>query len=303
MAARSPAKPAKAHKFGGDWTSAKLHVLASYLSAYTKVMKNQRFVTAYIDAFAGSGYRGRRSADPGGSLQFPDMAASASQQLLDGSARIALKTSPRFDRYIFIEQNAGRCAALEDLRTEFPDKSADIRIKQGEANAEIQALCARDWRAGKHKAVLFLDPYGLQVEWATVEAVAKTGSIDLWLLFPLGIGVSRLATRSGDIPESWRNRLNLLLGTEAWYDAFYRVESLPTLFGSEEDRVVKASHDVMGRYFIDRLRTAFPVVADDPLVLRNSSNCPLYLFCFAAGNGGRGGETALRIAKHLLTRG
>ena len=43
-------------------------------------------------------------------------------------------------------------------------------------------MCDKDWSL--HRAVLFLDPYGMQVEWATIEAVAKTKAIDLWLLFP-----------------------------------------------------------------------------------------------------------------------
>jgi three-Cys-motif partner protein len=74
----------------------------------------------------------------------------------------------------------------------------------------VQKLCDKDWTS--RRAVLFLDPYGMQVEWRTIEAIAATKAIDLWLLFPLGIGVNRLLTKSGDIPESWRNRLNLLLG-------------------------------------------------------------------------------------------
>jgi hypothetical protein len=40
-------------------------------------------------------------------------------------------------------------------------------------------------------------------------------------------------------------------------------------------------------------------VADEPGVLRNSKNNPLYLVCFAVGND-RGKDIALRIAKHLL---
>ena len=33
---------------------------------------------------------------------------------------------------------------------------------------------------------LFLDPYGMQVEWATIESIAHTQAIDLWLLFSAG---------------------------------------------------------------------------------------------------------------------
>lgn len=155
-------------------------------------------------------------------MLFPDLAATAPQDLLDGSAHLALMTHPRFDRYIFIERNADRCAQLDSLKAEFPDLAADIRVEQGEANEEIRKICDRDWRS--HRAVLFLDPYGMQVEWQTIEAIAKTAAIDL--------------------------------------------------------------------------KSVFPGVAE-PGVLRNSSNCPLYLLCFAAGNE-KGAPIALKIANHLL---
>jgi len=93
--------------------------------------------------------------------------------------------------------------------------------------------------------------------------------------------------------------LSLLLGSEDWYEKFYRVETRPTLFGNAEERVVKASMETIGKYFIERLQTVFPAVADAPGVLRNSANCPLYLLCFAAGNQS-GASIALRIANHLL---
>ena len=162
-AAKAP--PGKRHLFGGDWTSAKLDVLAGYLSSYTTALKEKPskarpFRKAYIDAFAGTGYRARREGDAGSSmLLFPDLADDAPQEFLDGSARLALKTVPRFDRYVFIERSQERCAQLEALKQEFPHLAADISVSLGEANAEIQQLCEKDWRS--HRAVLFLDPYGM----------------------------------------------------------------------------------------------------------------------------------------------
>lgn len=252
-----------------------------------------------IDAFAGTGYRTARrdrDEDASGTLPFPDLAASDPQRLLDGSARLALKVEPQFDRYMFIERDAKRCAELEGLKTEFPDLAASIRVEEGEANATIQKICAKDWSS--HRAVLFLDPYGMQVEWQTIEAIAKTKAIDLWLLFPLGIGVSRLLTRTGEIPTGWRTRLDKLLGTTSWYEEFYKVEHKTDLFGNDEERVVKATNETIARYFTDRLKTIFAGVAE-PGVLRNSSNNPLYLLCFAAGNE-KGAPIALRIANSLL---
>jgi len=287
----------------GDWTSQKLRVLASYLTSYTTALKDQptrdhSFRKGYIDGFAGTGYRDvyREEAGPQAPL-FPDLADADPQALLDGSARIALKTEPRFDRYVFIERSAQRCAQLDALRSEFPDLANDIHIQQGDANDEIRTMCAKDWRA--HRAVMFLDAFGMQVEWRTLEAIAHTRAIDLWLLFPLGMGVNRLLTKSGDIPLPWRHRLNVLLGTQAWSEDLYRVETEPTLFGNDQERVVKATTATIGRYFNDRLKSIFAGVSAEPGVLRNSKRNPLYLLCFAVGND-RGKDLALRIANHLL---
>jgi three-Cys-motif partner protein len=305
MPARRDAGHGSGHEFGGDWTTAKLDVLAKYLNAYTKALKDKPsrerpFVKAYIDAFAGTGYRDAVRAAPDGegqSLLFPDLAETEPQRLLHGSARRALETSPSFDRYIFIEKQADRCAALETLKDEFPGLARKISVRRGEANTEIRDLCGRNW--SDRRAVLFLDPYGLQVEWTTIEAIAATKAMDLWLLFPLGIGVNRLVTRSGEIPQSWRDRLDALLGTTDWHEAFYQVDRTPTLFGDEHGHVVKATMETIGRSFTERLKSRFPGVADPPGVLRNSRNHPLYLLCFAAANE-KGTIPALRIANHLL---
>jgi three-Cys-motif partner protein len=304
MGSKRPTK-GTAHRFGGGWTDQKLEVLAGYLRSYTTALKDKPtpqspFRKAFIDAFAGTGYRSPRieSRDQQGQEQlFPDLAAPDSQALRDGSARIALSVEPRFDKYIFVEQSAERCEQLEGLKAEFVHLADSIDIRCGDANEEIQNLAHKDWST--HRAVLFLDPYGMQVEWTTIEAVAQTGAIDLWLLFPLGIGVNRLLTRTGNMPASWRQRLNLLLGTEEWYEEFYEFDSSPTLFGTDEERVVKASMTTIGRYFVERLEGIFAGVVREPGILRNSSNNPLYLLCFAVGNP-RAKDIALRIAGHLL---
>jgi len=213
------------HQFGGDWTTRKLAIVSAYLSSYTTALKNAPFETLYIDAFAGTGYRmpsRRKVSDFSSELFFPDLSGDEPQSLLAGSARQALLTQPAFNRYLFVERNAGYRAELTKLVSEFPDLAERIQVVGGDANEELQKLCQQPWR--RRRAVLFLDPYGMQVEWSTLEAIAATKAIDLWLLFPLGIGVNPLLTRSAEIPEAWRHRLDLLLGTTEWFDEFYRVE-------------------------------------------------------------------------------
>lgn len=288
----------KGHVFGGEWTSAKLEVLRAYLAAYLTALKNQPFKKAYIDAFAGTGYRTRREEKVSKSkVLFPELAEPAPQALLDGSARIALQVKPEFDRYIFIERSAARSAQLENLRAEFPQMSDRISLRTGDANREIQDLCEKNWKS--HRAVLFLDPYGMQVEWPTITAVAATKAIDMWLLFPLGIGVNRLLKRSGEIPKSWRAALDRLLGTSDWYDKFYSTEVSTNLFGDQQEHVTKKSIDTIGSYFNTRLKTVFAGVAEKPAVLRNSTGSPLYLLCFAAGSK-KGAPIAVGIADSLL---
>lgn len=299
MVARKSKSSGKAHVFGGDWTSTKLAIIGDYLSRYTTALKDQPFTKAYIDAFAGTGYRAEAGSDDG-ALVFPALADEGPRRLLDGSARIALKTEPRFDKYIFIEKDAARCEQLEALKGEFPDLAPDIDVQLGDANDRLQTLCSKEWRS--RRAVLFLDPYGLGVKWSTIEAIARTHAIDLWLLFPLGMGVNRMLPKSGKVPDAWRKRLDELLGTTEWFTEFYRRQSRKNLFGEIEEETVKtATMETIGRWFVRRLASVFPGVAQQPAVLSNSTNCPLYLLCFAASNE-RGATVALRIANAILRK-
>ncbi len=284
------------HTFGGDWTQEKLKRLQKYLAAYMQIMhKRPYFKVAYIDAFAGTGYRTPKRSTHIGEALFPEF-AEAEQQFLDGSARIALQTQPPFNTYIFVEKDPRYARELVTLREEYPQ--FDIRIVNAEANAYLQDLCEnRRWE--KHRAVLFLDPYGMQVEWRTIEAIAHTQAIDLWLLFPLGMAVNRLLRRDGEIDEAYSKRLDAIFGTHDWYNAFYHREKHPTLFGEEERIQKQATIQNIAEYFIERLQTIFAGVALNPLPLYNSRNNPLYLLCFAAGNP-KGAPTAVDIAQDIL---
>lgn len=294
-----------AHQFGGSWTDQKLEILRKYLVAYATALSKTSFKTAYIDAFAGTGSRlptGDRCRDPSSQQTLFELEDPVPPELLDGSARVALKSEPPFDRYLFVDRDKEHCDQLRSLGAEFPERKGQISVHEQEANEFVQDLCRKNWK--QSRAVLFLDPYGMNVDWATIEAVASTRAIDLWLLFPLGIGVNRLLSRSGArMPEGWKNRLNLLLGTEDWFSEFYKVERQATFFGDEDDisYVKTATLGVIGKYFLDRLRSVFAGVADNPAFLRNSVGNPLYLLCFAAGNE-KGAPIAKKIAQHILKK-
>ena len=288
-------------QFGGSWTEQKLQRLQKYLIAYHQALKNQPFTLYYIDAFAGTGYNTRKAKPENQSPLFNDLAAKDTRQFLDGSARIALQIPHPFDQYVFIEQNPERFTELSKLKTTFPKLSSRIQLVNEEANAYLVSLCKScDWILANRRAVVFLDPFGMQVTWNTIQAIAATKAIDLWLLFPLGIGVMRMLPNHGEIPTGWRKRLDAMFGEPNWFDAFYEKQEMQDLFGStNETAIKKADYSSISCYFVKRLKTIFQHVAKNPLPLLNSSNCPLYLFCFAAGNP-NGGPIAKRIAEHIL---
>jgi three-Cys-motif partner protein len=288
--------------FGGDWTQEKLAMLRKYLNAYTKALKNTPFQLIYIDAFAGTGYLELKNEEEDEGLFFPSLAEAESEGFFDGSAKIALQTQPPFHRYFFIERSRRRFQELQKLASEFGAEKGRISVAQEDCNVFLPELCRGiDWQS--NRAVLFLDPFGMEVEWKTMEAIAATKAIDVWILFPLGIGVNRLLTKNRDkMPAAWRRRLDKFLGTDDWYEDFYQERRSLNLFGQEECQVEKVCNcRAIANFYIKRLKTIFPAVADNPRFIENSKGSPMFLFCFAAGNPAKKAvDLALRIAQNIL---
>lgn len=141
----------------------------------------------------------------------------------------------------------------------------------------------------------------MQIEWPTIEAIAATKGIDLWLLFPMGVAVNRMLVRDGKIPEQWRKQLDKLFGTADWYNAFYAPARTPQLFGDDAGLEKTATFESIVEYFLKRLRTIFAGVATTPALLKNSKGNPLYALFFAAGNP-KGAVPAVKIANDILRK-
>jgi three-Cys-motif partner protein len=279
------------HEFGGDWTEQKLQILDDYLTAYCKIFRTnpgaKYFNTIYVDAFAGTGVIQHRGD--------PDEDGSTAK-LLEGSAARAVRHY--FHQYLFIEKSTERIAELEKLKRS-SDARDRISIRHGDANQKLLELArSTDWKT--HRAVVFLDPYGMQVDWETIRVLGTTNAIDLWFLFPLGQAVMRLLMKGSEPPPEWRTRLDKILGTSLWKEKFYITSIQGELFGGEVVTTQRhADWRAVKNFLIERLKTVFYAVHPKPAVLRNSKNVPIYLFCFAASNP-VGAKTALKIADHLL---
>jgi three-Cys-motif partner protein len=265
------------HSFGGTWTERKLSVVRRYLEIYAQALKNQTFQRVYIDAFAGTGDRTDKRRETLPLLDLPEFEA-----IRKGSARLALEVEPPFHRYVLIERATRRASELTALKSEFPTRQ--IEIINDDANDAIAALCkATNWR--NTRGVVFLDPYGLQVTWHTLGAIACTRALDVWVLFPSGMGLNRLLTKSGDIPGEWQETLDRSLGTKEWRSAFYRSEEEADLFTGPRNKVVKDADPMkLEKFYLKRLRTIFPTVMSNCVRLTNSKDQTMYLLCFASAN-------------------
>ncbi len=282
--------------FGGSWTEKKLEILKKYLESYNTVLKKQPFERVYIDGFAGTGYRQQRKRQCKIQGLFEDLEQDEPKQFLKGSAKLALEVSPSFHRYIFIESDQNKINELEKLQKEHPEKAAQIEIMRSDANEFIQIYCnEEDW--ANTRAVLFLDPFATEVEWKSLEMIAKTKCIDVWILFPL-MAVNRLLAK--DHKKVSYNCLNRIFGTQDWFEHFYKTRTLDDIFGKSVDTIVKACDFTrIGNFYKSRLKTIFPGVAEKPKVFYNNRGSALFQLFFAAGNT-KGAPIAIRIAEHLI---
>jgi three-Cys-motif partner protein len=290
------------HEFGAQHTEIKLELVESYLKAYMAALRGKFKQLWYIDAFAGTGSRTVRIEERRGDLFEAPVPARVEQRR--GSARIALDVSPTFDRLIFMEQNPDHCAALVALKDANPHR--EITVLQGNANRLIQdEIHWSGWKSTR--AVMFLDPYGMEVEWETLRAIAETKAIDVWYLFSLS-GLYRQAARNiAAIDSSKRAALTKMLGTDEWEQELYsQVRPIQDLLDDLEPTEIRQRNaDVAGleAYVKRRLETIFPCVLD-PFPLPPAKRPQRFsLFCAISNPSPAAITLASRFGNHILASG
>ena len=79
---------------------------------------------------------------------------------------------------------------------------------------------------------------------------------------------------------------------------FYEKQTEQTLFG-EEEKIIKVSQPIkkIAELYIKQLKTIFTQVTDEPLIMYNTRNTPIYHFAFASYN-----ETAKKIASQIIAK-
>lgn len=280
-------------KFGSVHTEQKLVKLEEYLRTYSTALKKQNFRLIFFDAFAGTG--DIQIGSEGALLQNVDDYSP----FIQGSADRALQLGTAFDEYIFVEKSRSKVAELENIKSKYSAIASRIDIRCADANQELLRFCQEtDW--AKCRAVVFLDPYGNQVKWKTIEAIAKTQGIDLWYLFPAGLGVHRQISKDAKVHATHENSLDEMLGTRDWRTAFINEEESEDLFGSRKDRTKTATPESITKFMIERMRSVFKGgVLDDWLPLGNKG-MHMYSLLFAWANPSEKARLAGKLAKAVL---
>ena len=301
------------HKWGGDWTVEKLDALEKYVRAYLTIMKEYApkygWQLFYFDAFAGSGTTGKETQQPSVSastsifldeLADTDWAGMEKEETYKGAAERVVGLDIDgfgFDYYYFVDKDTKSLTKLETmLKGQFPLRSRKMVFKTGDANKKVLELVEYAKTHPKCSALVLLDPFGMQLDWSTIKALQAIKHLDLWILVPSGVIINRLLKRDGEImyPENLTRFFGMSENELKSY--FYERQVEQTLFGNDV-RIRKAKNAIerIAQLYVDRLKTLFEYVTEKPLVLRNSTKCPIFHFVFASHN-----ETGLKIASQIV---
>lgn len=272
--------------FGGDWTKIKIEILVEYAKAYLNIMaQRQYYKLLYFDGFAGSGFIIKDDKID------IDVTVGAARRIVE------IEQPRPFDVYYFVEKNKENYQLLKkNTKDAFPDK--EIYPVKEDCNKKLQDLAVylKKPENKNIRTLAYIDPCGMQVEWASIESL-KGLNLDMWILVPTGMGVNRLLKKNGAISEAWLNRLEKFLGLdkERIKQLFY--SKTPTLFEDitfeeKEHKTVHKSAEV----YKNRLAEVFNYVSQ-PYELRNKSNSIMYHLFLTSNN-----KTAVKIGNEIVKK-
>src|ERR1700739_2827765 len=219
----------------GIWSELKLEIVEKYGAAYTRAFAKQRSLKKYyVDAFSGAGVHiSKRSGDQ-----------------IDGSPARALKTSPEFDRFVFIDMNEKKTAHLQSLCA----GHKNVHIETGDASRYlIDKLLPTIRYENYNRALCLFDPYGLHLEWRAIEMAGQSRAIDMFLNFPvMDMNRNAIWRNPEKVPQEGRERMSRFWGDESWRQAAYTESRQASLFGPPD--LLKQGNDVIATAFQKRLK-------------------------------------------------
>src|ERR1700733_11083015 len=143
----------------GNWSELKLEIVEKYGAAYTSAFRNATNLRKYyIDAFSGAGLH----------------VSKRTKRQVEGSLARALKVTPPFDGFYFIDMDADKTAHLQKLC----GSKSNVHIHTGDANSYLTRELMPTIQFQKfNRALCLLDPYGLHLNWEVMLQAGKSMAI------------------------------------------------------------------------------------------------------------------------------
>ena len=291
--------------WGGRWTEEKLDAFEKYVNAYLTIMNSYREKCnrklIYFDGFAGSGSRNETKKEKNSDLLqelFKDLSLDEEElETYKGAAERVLSISQRgFDYYYFVDKDKESSLKLYELLAPF-ENDKTLVYRNSDANKQVEMLAQAMHNDKCLTALVLLDPFGMQVDWRSIELLRGTRT-DLWILIPTGVIVNRLLDRKCELTHI--EKLSSFFGKDEEFlkEFFYKKKKVDTLFGETEIvEKVKKPIEKIAELYIDQLKTIFDYVTEKPLVLYNTRNTPIFHFACASNNA-----TAISIASQIIKK-
>lgn len=297
--------------WGGPWTEDKLEAFEEYVKAYLTVMKDYRekynWKLCYFDGFAGNGTRSEEEITEEIAVMadlFGEEVTPEELYVYRGAAERVVRIEEQgikgFDVFFFIDKDKKNCDALKEHLNQYTFSGTPY-FHDWDANKALQSLSK--WMTAQYgrKALVLLDPFGMQIDWSSIEAL-KGLDVDLWILIPSGVIVNRLLRRNFSEEKGFLHPEKLKsffgLSEEELKQEFYTEVKEPSLFGGENTKNVKLADPIkrIAELYVKQLRQVFQQVTE-PLVLESYNGRPLFHFVFASNNA-----TGKKIAQYIINK-
>jgi three-Cys-motif partner protein len=246
----------------GYWSQIKLDFVKKYAAAYSRIITAQKqpsFAPVFIDGISIAAIHMSRG----------------SRTYIPGSPVNVLLITPEFYRYYLIDIRGEKTSALKQMVADNPK----VSVIPGNCN---DALTTRvfphvQWNQYR-RGLCLLDPYGLHLDWKTIEAAGKLKTLDVVLSLPVADVNGNALWRS----PAGMNRPDLEQLTRFWGNDSWNGGSSESS-NAASGRSSKADTDAIAAAFRARLQSAagFKHVPD-PMPMRSSKGVLNYYLFFAA---------------------
>jgi three-Cys-motif partner protein len=254
----------------GPWADEKYKLLGGYSEIFTTGMKNLWDNLVYIDLFAGAGYARIKGTN----------------KIRMSSALIAMSIKHKFNKYILCEEDEKCLNALKArVKRHFPD--ANVEFIQGDSNNNIERIFNSITKHSQHEKVLrfcFVDPFSLNLKFATIKKLSSLGKVDFLILLALYMDANR-------------NLFNYISENSDKIDEFIDDAGWRELFKSGKI----PSHDFIKylseKYDYNMKLLDYKEPVEKQLIKIDDKNIPLYYLAFYSKHE-RGNDFFMKVEKY-----